>query len=333
MPSFGAYPTPVQRLTRWSTCESELWVKRDDLTSPVYGGNKVRKLELVLAEAQRQGKRRVVTLGAMGSHHVLATGIFAKSCGLEVEAVVVGQPRSAHVLENLRASVGQGVRVIPASNFAEAALMLGARVARGAYFIPAGGSSKLGTLGYVRAAGELAEQVARGEMPEPDLIVVALGSGGTAAGLSAGVVRAGLRARVLGVTVAEPARLLEHNARALTEQCAGPGLKREAVARLELTRAYLGRGYGYATPEGERARDEAAAAGLVLDATYTAKAFAAACERARLGRERTILFWHTLSSALMTELLSGAPGLAELDPALLRLAKDDLPRDRATEPR
>ena len=323
MALLGTYPTPVERLARWSTGASELWIKRDDLTSTTYGGNKVRKLELVLEEAKRQGKARVVTLGAVGSHHVLATGIYAQSFGLQVEAIVIGQPRSQHVLENARASVGQGVRMIPASNFAEAALLLGARVARGAYFIPAGGSSKLGTLAYVEAARELAAQIARGEMPEPDAIVVALGSGGTAAGLAAGVVAAGLRARVLGVTVAEPARLLEHNARALAEQCAKPGQKREVLARLEQTRAYLGAGYGYSTPEGERAMHEALGAGLVLDATYTAKAFAAACERARLGRERTILFWHTLSSATMTPFLATAPLEHELDPKLLRLAKTE----------
>ena len=323
MARFGVYPTPVQRLARWSTAASELWIKRDDLTSPSYGGNKVRKLELVLAEAQRLEKRKVVTLGAVGSHHVLATGIFGKSLGLEVEAVVIGQPRTTHVLENARASVGQGVRMIPASNYAEGALLLGARVALGAYFIPAGGSSKLGTIGYVEAARELSEQVARAEMPEPDVLVVALGSGGTAAGLAAGVVAAGLRTRILAVTVAAPARLLERNARILAEQCAEPSQKRAVASRLEQTRAYLGPGYGHVTPESERALREAADEGLVLDSTYTAKAFVAACERVQLGRERTILFWHTLSSAPIEPLLVGAPREDELDPKLLRLAKTD----------
>lgn len=326
MARFGVYPTPVERLARWSSATGELWIKRDDLTSTLYGGNKVRKLELVLAEAQRLEKRKVVTLGAVGSHHVLATGIYAKSLGLEVEAVVIGQPRTAHVLENLRASLGQGVRLFPASNYAEAGLVLATRIARGAYFIPAGGSSKLGTIGYVDAARELAEQIARGELPEPDVIVVALGSGGTAAGLAAGVIGAGLRARVLGVTVAQPARLLERNARSLAQECAEPSRAREVLARLELTRSYLGPGYGHATPEGERALREAGEEGITLDATYTAKAFAAACERVRLGRERTVLFWHTLSSASVTPLLGAAPREEELDPKLLRLAKTDATR-------
>src|SRR5271165_3541870 len=97
--AFGRYPTPVGRLSPLSTDRSELWVKRDDLTNPEYGGNKVRKLERLLARALERGARRIVTVGAAGSHHVLATAIFGRRVGLEVEAVLVPQPGTGHAAE------------------------------------------------------------------------------------------------------------------------------------------------------------------------------------------------------------------------------------------
>src|SRR5215471_7640867 len=92
---FGNYPTALEALTGLSTATTALWIKRDDLTNPTYGGNKIRKLEKLLADAKRRGAERIVTVGAIGSHHVLATGIFARSLGMKVEAVVVPQPGAA----------------------------------------------------------------------------------------------------------------------------------------------------------------------------------------------------------------------------------------------
>ncbi|MGH7437038.1 MAG: pyridoxal-phosphate dependent enzyme, partial [Polyangiaceae bacterium] len=105
----GAYPTPVERLSPLSTDRSVLWVKRDDLTSPEYGGNKVRKLERILEHARARGARRIITIGAAGSHHVLATTYHGRKAGLEVEAVLVPQPGTPHVVEVLRASLAAGL--------------------------------------------------------------------------------------------------------------------------------------------------------------------------------------------------------------------------------
>jgi D-cysteine desulfhydrase len=298
---------------------TSLWIKRDDQTNPQYGGNKVRKLERLLADAESRGAKRIVTVGAVGSHHVLATGLFARSLGISVEAVVVPQPGTMHVMENLRADLAHGVKLLPASSYVHAAVRIASRLGKGTYYIPPGGSNRLGALGYVEAARELAAQVRAGIMPEPDLAVVALGSGGTAAGLLAGLAAEGMRTRVLAVTVAEPAWLVEHSARSLARKCAPTGLRGDLLSRLEHDRRYLGAGYGHPTPSGKAAIDAAATVGVILDHTYTAKAFAAALDRIAEGRERTILYWHTLSSAPMTALLEGAPEEGAIDDKLRRL--------------
>ncbi|HET7544724.1 MAG TPA: pyridoxal-phosphate dependent enzyme, partial [Polyangiaceae bacterium] len=196
MLDFGTYPTPVACLEQLSTAKATLWVKHDDATSPLYGGSKVRKLGPLLEDAKCRRASRLVTLGALGSHHVLATGVFGKLASFAVEAIAFPRPRSPHVLDTVRASIAQGVALVPATSYAEARRHLAARAAQGAYVIPTGGSNRLGTLGLVAAAAELAQQVSIGLLPEPDLLVVALGSGGTAAGLAAGLERAGLRTRV-----------------------------------------------------------------------------------------------------------------------------------------
>jgi 1-aminocyclopropane-1-carboxylate deaminase/D-cysteine desulfhydrase-like pyridoxal-dependent ACC family enzyme len=316
-------PTPVQEVAALSTRSTSLWVKRDDLTNPMYGGNKPRKLEWLLADAKRRGADRIVTVGAVGSHHVLATGVFARSAGMSVEAVVVPQPGTDHVVDNLRVDLAFGVTLIPASSYLLAAVFVARRLGEKTYCIPAGGSNGVGTRGYVEGARELAGQVREGRMPEPDLIVVALGSGGTAAGLLAGLAVEGMRSRVLAVTVAEPAWLVERMTRRLAVRCAPEVARSELLARLEIDRRYLGAGYGHRTEAGSAATIAAASVGLTLDPTYTAKTFAAVLDRMTEGRAKTILYWHTLSSAPMGPLLAGAPSEASLDPALRGLVRAD----------
>lgn len=319
MLDFGTYPTSVEYLEQLSTARTSLWVKRDDLTNSHYGGSKVRKLGPLLEDAKRCGATRLVTLGALGSHHVLATGVFGKRAGFSVDALVMPRRASAHVLETARASVGEGVQLIPAMSYAEAARQLATRVAEGAYAIPAGGSSLLGTLGFITAIRELEAQIESGLMPEPELIVLALGSGGSAAGLCAGLIQSRLRTRVLAVAVAEPVQVFAHKARALAKQLLDPTQRNEVSTRLEIDRNYLGEGYGVSTRAGEHATRAAARSGLVLDDTYTAKAFAAALQCVALGRVRHVLFWHTLSSASLAPLLLHAPSEQELANELRKL--------------
>jgi 1-aminocyclopropane-1-carboxylate deaminase/D-cysteine desulfhydrase-like pyridoxal-dependent ACC family enzyme len=322
---FGTYPTPVEPLPRLSGPGCALWVKRDDLTSPIYGGNKVRKLERLLPEAQRKGVGRVLTVGAVGSHHVLATAVFARQVGLAVEAVLAPQPRTDHVVDDLRADLALGVTVLPAYSYAHAALRVAARWGRGRAFIPVGGSNVLGALGYVDAARELATQVRAGAMPEPDIVIVTLGSGGTAGGLAAGFALARMKTRVLAVLVAEPPSVVARAARRLMAQCMrheGDAASSTTVAaRLEVDPRWLGRGYGFSTPEGDRAMHVAGQNGLILDPTYTAKTFAAVLDAVETRRAPTILYWHTLSSAPLAPLLTGAPREEDLAPALRKLLR------------
>ncbi|MCL2449126.1 MAG: pyridoxal-phosphate dependent enzyme [Polyangiaceae bacterium] len=319
----GCYPTPVQKVPSLSTPRTEIWLKRDDLTHPVYGGSKVRKLERLLPAAVARGAARVVTIGAAGSHHVLATAYFGREAGLEVEAVLFPQPATDHVVEVLRAGVGLGLRAFPVASVALAPFAVVERIAEGARLVPPGGSSVEGALAYVDAARELAAQVRRGELPEPDWCVTALGSGGTAAGLAAGFAAEGLKTRVVAVCVLTPIWLASFVVFALARACARRIGRAPAIAKrppLVVDRRFVGGGYGYATTEGaEASRRAESDAGIVLDPTYTAKAFACALGLRGAPLEGTVLYWHTLSSARMSALLEGAPNESALDPSLKRL--------------
>jgi len=310
----GVYPTPVQRLPDALGPGRDLWVKRDDLTSPRYGGNKVRKLERVLDVLVARGAKRVVTVGGAGSHHVLATALYAGDLGIEVEAVLVPQPRTPHVVDDLRA-IAARAHILPARSFGHAAAMVVDRVACGAVYLPPGGSTRAASIAYADAARELCGQIERGELPAPKVVAVTLGSGGTAAGLAAGFAASLPSVRVLAVVVAEPRGWVSRRSRRLASVCV-----RDVVAsrpapplHLDIVDGYLGRGYGHATPEGERALVAAARHGLTLDTTYTAKTFAAVLDLP--ASDDPVLFWHTLSSAPMAPLLEGAP------------AEEDLPAD------
>jgi 1-aminocyclopropane-1-carboxylate deaminase/D-cysteine desulfhydrase-like pyridoxal-dependent ACC family enzyme len=315
--AIGRFPTAIEPAAALSVPGHELWVKRDDRTNADYGGNKVRKLERILAELAARRVTRVVTVGAAGSHHVLATTLFGGRAGVAVEAVLVPQPASPHVVEVLRASLALGLRPFPVSARARIPLAVAARVARGASFVPIGGSSTGGALGYFDAAREIAAQVRAGEMPEPDVCVVALGSGGTAAGLAAGFEAEGMRTRVVSVCVSQPPGLVTFATRRLARACARRAriAASEAERRLVFDHRFLGDGYGWATPEGDAATRDAKAIGLTLDATYTAKAFAAALWHVRARRSRRVLYVHTLSSAPMAPLLQGTT-LASLPAAV-----------------
>lgn len=320
--ALGTYPTPVERVElapRSGAPTATLWVKRDDLVSPLYGGNKVRKLEYLLAAAKEAGASRVLTLGAAGSHHVVAVAVFARRVGLAAEAVLVPQPASKHAADNLRAALAQGLEAHPVGAWALAPMALLRARAKGTFFIPLGGSNALGSMGYVDAVAELAQEVERGAMPEPDVIVVACGSGGTVAGLAAGLERAGMRTRVVGVAVADPvpivARMTEWTTRrtALRAGVSPDG----AWDRVEIEGRHVGHGYAVATEWGARAAEEAAMSGLGLDPTYTEKAYAAALGLARSRRDGTVLYWHTLSSAPLTALQEGGPAALPADLAAL----------------
>jgi 1-aminocyclopropane-1-carboxylate deaminase/D-cysteine desulfhydrase-like pyridoxal-dependent ACC family enzyme len=329
--SFANLPTDIEPLTSLGAelGLEDLWVKRDDRSGSLYGGNKVRKLEFLLGEALAEGHDEVWTVGAIGSHHVLATCIYARQQGLEPGALHFPQPVTEHVLDNLRALSTTQPDLTLVSNRAQIPVeVLRTRVREWlarhpeVYYIPAGGSSATGALGYVNAALELVEQIEDGQMPEPDTVFVAAGTCGTLAGLTLGLKLAGLSTRVVGVRVVD--RLIAN--KPLVMRLAGKMATRleasgvESVPSVcrddfELIHSYFGPDYGEPTPEGRRAiRLADQTEGLTLEPTYTGKTMAALIgERQRRElRDKTVLYWHTLSGVDLSERIAAADVQADL---------------------
>jgi D-cysteine desulfhydrase len=326
------YPTPVRACPELDTAHAQLWLKNDGLSHPIYGGNKVRKVLALLGEAKRRHARRVLSFGAAGSHHLLTLALFARAAGLQSAAVVIPQPRSAHAEDTLRAALGLGLQLYPAPASALVPWALSRALQRGDYLIPPGGSNVLGASACADAVLELGQQIARGLLPTPDWIVAPLGSGGTCAGLAAGVIQLGLPTRVLGVQVVSgfapriAARWLAREARRGAAQKPSARL----ADRLAFDSSKVGAGYGFATPAGERAQAVAKGVGLELDQTYTAKAFASVLELlsgqsplavAPAGRRLRVLYWHTLSATDLAPLLVEAPSAASLPASIARLLR------------
>lgn len=312
--TLGTLPTRVERLAGLERHfgRTGLYIKRDDLSARPYGGNKVRKLEFILADVVEKNISTVATSGAAGSNHALATAIYGRMLGLSVDLMLFAQAASDEVRANLLAGFHAGARLHHSESYEEHCrrmedfIRTAEQQGHSLYCIPPGGSCALGALGYVNAAFELKEQVERGELPEPDEIFVAYGTMGTAAGLALGLQAAGLKSRVRAVRVVpdtvandEKYRELFESTCKLLAECE-PALARAAFdhAVLRADDSFYGPGYGQTTPAGEEAmelfyRSE----GLVLDQTYTAKTAAAFLEAVRQApADRKLLFWLTKNS-------------------------------------
>ena len=328
-----SYPTPVRACPELSHTRAELWLKDDGLSHAVYGGNKVRKAERLVAEALRRGAERVLSFGAAGSHHLLTLTLFARAAGLQSAAIVFPQPRTRHALDTLRASLGLGLEAHPAEHAALVPWLVPRVLRRDDYLIAPGGSNAVGTQACADAVDELALQIEAGELPAPDLIVVPLGSGGTTGGLAAGVVRRGMPCRVLGVQVVAgfgPRLAARYLANAALRRSGASERRDQLRDRLSFDATQVGPGYGASSRAGERATAIARELGLMLDPTYTAKAFACVLEllrsassgnAARLGRPQRILYWHTLSAISLEPLLRAAPSEPDLPTAVRRLLR------------
>ena len=309
----GSGPTPVRRLAALASQPGcEVWLKDDGAYGELYGGNKVRKLEWILPDVEARGRRSIVTVGALATNHGLATALYARSRGIRCAVALVDQPVDDHVLRQVERLERCGAHLYRTHGtyrtyLAAPWIMLrhtDVRRLRPPYFLPVGGSSPIGCVGFVEAALELAAQVENGVVPEPSHVVVALGSGGTAAGLAAGLRLAGLRTKVVAVVVndrtpvgaASVAKLANRTLGLLRRR--GAPLPAVAIAPGDVDAAaeWLGEGYGHRTPEAEEARAAAAALeGLEVDPVYTAKALAALLalrERGAFGAG-PVLYWHS----------------------------------------
>jgi len=322
-------PTPVAPLERLGRAAgiAPPWIKRDDLSGVIYGGNKPRKLELLLGAARARGRRRVLTFGGLGTHHGLATAACGRAGGLATTLVLVPQPITPHVQRCVRLLHALGAELHLARGPLDAARQGVALLARGwiagkpLVLVPTGGTSVLGALGYLNAGLELAEQVRAGLLPEPSEIFVALGSGGTGAGLLAGLRLAGLRSRVVGVLVTDilppsPRRLLGL-ARACLRRHAPGAAATISDGDLEIERRFAGPGYGVVTAEATAARDTLEESeGITLETTYTGKCLAALLHRASTATGGPLLFWDTFSRSEPSNVPGHLPGDETLPPAI-----------------
>jgi 1-aminocyclopropane-1-carboxylate deaminase/D-cysteine desulfhydrase-like pyridoxal-dependent ACC family enzyme len=307
----GVFPTPAHRMEHLGI--ENLWIKRDDQSSPVYGGNKIRKLAFILAEARQRKIRHLITLGGIGTNHGLASAIFSHQLGIKCTLLLYRQPVTSNVKLVLLLLAKYKARLAYQKSLgrtlASYYLLYRFRYPT-AYFLYPGGSSALGTIGYVDAALELKEQIDRGILPEPGLIFCPLGSGGSLAGLALGLQLSGINTRVVGVRViashlgpfqactsATVARQIKHAYAYLKKRCRDlPDIPLKAPLILD---DYFGEGYGMPTGAGSDAYHlMKAKEGILLDPTYTAKTFAAVLEYCRSQRRdrRPVLYWHTYNS-------------------------------------
>jgi D-cysteine desulfhydrase len=278
----GTAPTPVARLDL--DLPGEVWWKDESRYGDGgWGGNKVRKLEWIIPEAHRRGRRTLFTVGGIGTHWGLACALYGREHGLRTVLGLVDQPVDDHVraqLSRLEAS-GAELHRFPTTRRLKLAapwLLLRHRP----WYLPAGGSNAFGALGYVETALEIAGQVSAGELPEPGSVPVPVGSGGTVAGLALGLRLAGVRTRVFGAVVNDMvrldaptmARLARRTAALLTDRGAS-GLPEIGPDDLDLRADWLGATYGDPTPASVAEVERARAAGLELEPVYTGKSLAA----------------------------------------------------------
>jgi D-cysteine desulfhydrase len=291
-------PTPLEPLPRLSASLGvDLRVKRDDLTGSHLAGNKIRKLDYLLADAIDQGATHVLTCGGLQSNHARATALAAAPLGLipvlllrtpfGLPADIPTPPIGNVLLDRL---AGAEIHTCtPAAYRSERMALLAAladhirREGGTPYIVPEGGSNARGSLGYVACAREIIRQHRDETGDAPDLIVTATGSGGTLAGLALGCEAAGERTRVIGVAVCDDAPYFEHIVRRIADEAhADFGLPHLSPHRFAVLEGFQGRGYAQTTPDevaflAETLRQD----GLALDPVYTNKAF--------LGLTRTLL--------------------------------------------
>jgi D-cysteine desulfhydrase len=320
--SLGDLPTPIEKLSYMGSLlgTDSLYIKRDDLTGRMqingkrlYGGNKIRKLEFLIADALYKKQSAVLTFGGVGSNHALATTIYAQQVGLKSAVLLDDEPNSHDVRKKLLAQLAhhadmhfctsdeQVTDITVLKKFFPQASDLSSVYS----LIPVGGSNPLGTIGFVNAAFELKEQIDQGYIPEPDYIYVAFGSRGTTAGLILGLRAAGLKTLVVPVMVTSGQRyheastidLIRETNKLLHNADQSFPLFEFSEQDVMLNRNFLGIEYGLFTDEGINAiKLMQEFENITLDGVYTGKAFAALIydlQQTNKLKDKKVLFWNT----------------------------------------
>ncbi len=285
---------------------ASLHIKEDGYSSSPFGGNKVRKLEFLLAAAEQRGSKSVITFGYQGSNHCVATAALCQSIGIRVYCQLLTQVHHPYVDQNLARckEFGADIEVYPSKN----ALKIGTAKrlvkefckGRKPMMIPPGGSEPLGVLGFINAAMELADQYGSRFMSPPDRIYCAMSSAGTAVGLQLGIDFLEWPTLLVPVSVYEEADVAENSfSKLMKESCKflqKYDIEIKPRNSPKFRHEFRGKGYAEATNEGVEALKVAEDNGFKLDITYTAKAFGCLLKDAssQAIKGQSVLFWNTL---------------------------------------
>ena len=320
-------PTPLQEAPGLRAAlgprAPRILIKRDDLTGLALGGNKVRKLEYLLADARQKGADLLITCGAAQSNHALQTAAAARRFGFDVHCVLYGSPPAPDhatgnvLLHTLLDTDIRWARLEAGEKRAEQALRRAlleeeqkARAAgRSPYCIPTGGSTPIGALGYVRAMAEIREQLNAREDGPIAALFFASGSGGTQAGMVIGAQRLDWKLDIVGIEIdpippdADGVSPFERAVRRLAIDTEALLTQKEGGSELSIHLCPDYAGLAYGAPDErtiEAIRLLARTEGIFIDPVYTGKALAALIGWVREGRfteDDTILFWHTGGTA------------------------------------
>lgn len=299
------FATPIQEMARLRKALGpacpRLLIKRDDLLAFGAGGNKVRKMQTVAAEAVAGKHDALITCGGVQSNHARVTAATGAALGLRVVLVANGaKPQTLTGNARLNALFGADVHYVASREERAPAMALVAETLRAAgknpLVIPLGASTPLGALGFARAVEELASSPER-----PAVIVHSTSSGGTQAGLIVGSALFGLKHEIVGISADDPSAALSATISELVAGAAERLGARPSTAGADapvlVDDSFVGEGYGIPTPASIEALElTARTEGIVLDPVYTAKAMAGLIARVRAGAWRAddiVLFWHT----------------------------------------
>ena len=308
--SFANLPTPVaEKSVNTASGRHVIAVKHDNLTGELYGGNKVRKLEYILARATDKRATRVATFGTVASNHALATALYASNAGFTCACFLSHQSKTANAPKVLNMHLRNKTEIVRfgGNRANRVATMRDNLIGRNTWVIPLGGSSWLGAVGFVNAGLELADQIAAGELSMPARLYVATGTMATAAGLALGLAMRNLPIEVHAIRVTHESignavglqRLMLKTATMLRRL--DPAVPEDLVSRTRLTfrDEFFGDGYACTNESTERAiefaREELE---LTLEQTYTGKAMAALLQDLDTAGAagRSSLFWNTYNS-------------------------------------
>jgi 1-aminocyclopropane-1-carboxylate deaminase/D-cysteine desulfhydrase-like pyridoxal-dependent ACC family enzyme len=324
--NLASLPTPVKvHELDFASRQRTLAVKYDNLTGSVYGGNKIRKLEYIFERAKSRHCLRVATFGAAGSNHALATALYARSTGFECTCFLSHQAKSPLVAATLNKHIENGTELVRfGGSYRSRLTTLRENLwGRHTWVIPMGGSSWLGTIGFVAAGLELAAQVAAGDIDAPDRIYVGAGTMGTAVGIALGLALAELDTEVHAVRVSDVSIMNQHALDALLNKTATmmhryvTSVPTDLALRtnIRIRNRFFAPGYA----KGTAATEEAIAFGrdaldLTLETTYTGKTMSAlmADWRDNDTDDFRALYWHTYNSTPLD-----VPADRPLDPAAL----------------